>query len=204
MTNKRRDSGFTLLEILVAVVVLAIMSFAAYGGLHALINARSATRARSQAFRHLQLAIVVLSRDVLQTVPRPIRRANGQEMPALMGGDQDIPPLQFTHAGRANPLGLPHSSLERVAYGVKNGNLIRYFWPVLDRSVATDPQQQILLHGVSKMDLQFLDVSGQWVNDWPPLNSMPGTYLEQPPLAVRITLITKRWGSIRRVLDIAP
>ncbi|MGH8271686.1 MAG: PulJ/GspJ family protein, partial [Gammaproteobacteria bacterium] len=43
--KRRRQNGFTLIEILVAIVILAILSLAAYGGLNSLIKTREITEA---------------------------------------------------------------------------------------------------------------------------------------------------------------
>ena len=200
----RRQSGFTLIEILVAAVVLAVMIVAAYSGLHAVVKVRADTREEMQHFHQLQLAMVTLDRDVQQAVARPIRHASGDLSAGMLGGDNNVPELIFTRAGHPNPLQLPRSGLQRVAYGIKNDNLVRYFYPVLDRTVEQDPQQQVVLKGVTALHLRFMDQFGKWHQNWPPLNVEPGQYDAIDPVAVSVTLDTKRWGKILRVIGIAP
>lgn len=200
----RRHAGFTLIEILVAVVVLAIMAVAAYTGLNAVIDVRRETRMSMQQFKQLQLAMVTLDRDLEQAIARPIRHASGDMAPGMRGGDHDVPELTFTRSGDPNPLQLPRSGLQRVAYGIKNGNLVRYFYPVLDRTVEQDPAQQVILKGVTAMHLEFMDQFGTWRKNWPPLNVQPHQDDAVDPVAVTVTLDTKRWGKITRVVGIAP
>jgi general secretion pathway protein J len=200
----RRQSGFTLLEILVAALVLAVMIVAAYTGLHAVTTVREDTRQEMQHFHQLQLAMVTLDRDLKQAVARPIRHASGDLSAGMLGGDKNVPELIFTRAGHPNPLQLPRSGLQRVAYGIKDDNLVRYFYPVLDRTVEQDPQQQVVLKGVTALHLRFMDQFGRWHQNWPPLNVEPGQYDAIDPVAVSVTLDTKRWGKILRVVGIAP
>lgn len=201
---RRGQSAFTLIEILVAVVVLAVLAVAAYGGLDAIIRIREQTQVQERQFSRLQLAMLTLTRDIQQAAPRPIRHASGDTAPAMTGGDKNIPPLAFTRAGNPNPLIEPRSGLQRVGYEVVKGKLERVFFAVLDRSIEPEPERQTLLTGVTALSVRFLDDSGQWENTWPPLNAESGQYNRREPAAVEVTLDTKRWGRIRRLIEIAP
>lgn len=202
--NESGDGGFTLIEILVALVVLVILSAAAYGGLHAIVQVRERTRISEHHFQRLQLAMVTLTRDLEQAVARPIRHASGEFAPAMLGGDRDVPELSFTRSGRPNPLLLPRSALERVAYAADGGNLVRYFYTVLDRTVEETPVRQTLLPGVTALRVRFLDRFGHWQAHWPPLNAEAHRYDRRDPVAVEVTLQTRRWGKVRRLIEIAP
>lgn len=201
---RRRERGFTLIEILVAVVVLAVLAVAAYGGLDAIINIRRHTHAEEDQFQSLQLAMATLARDLEQAAPRPIRYGSGDWAQAMEGGDGAVPPLSFTRAGNPNPLLEPRSSLQRVSYEVDNGKLYRLYYPVLDRSLEIQPKRQELLAGVTTLSVRFLDESGEWRKHWPPINGVQGKYLRRDPIAVQVTLDTKRWGLIKRLVEIAP
>jgi len=200
----RKQGGFTLIEILVAVMVLAVMIVAAYAGLNSVVSVRENTRQEVKHFHHLQLAMVTLDRDLKQAIARPIRHASGDLSPGMIGGDKNVPELTFTRNGQPNPLQLPRSSLQRIAYGIKDDNLVRYFYPVLDRTVEQDPKRQVILKGVTALHLRFMDQFGKWRDNWPPLNGEASQYDSIDPVAVSVTLDTKRWGKIRRIIGIAP
>ncbi|MCQ8131101.1 PulJ/GspJ family protein, partial [Methylomonas rivi] len=71
--NKRfnRAGGFTLLELLVAMAIFAIMAVMAYGGLKTVIDTRRATQAKAAQLRQLQQALYLLNEDLQQAVSRP-------------------------------------------------------------------------------------------------------------------------------------
>lgn len=200
----RRTRGFTLIEILVAVVVLSIMAVAAYAGLNALIRTRESDKRAMQGFKQLQLAMVTMTRDVEQAVARPIRHASGDMAAGMIGGNRNVPELVFTRSGRPNPLQKPRSGVERIAYGIDGDDLVRYSYPVLDRTVEPTPERRVLLKHVTSMEVSFMDQFGQVSPNWPPLNSAPHKYDRIDPVAITITLDTKRWGKIERVIGIAP
>ncbi len=200
----RRARGFTLIEILVAVVVLSIMAVAAYAGLDALIHVREGTQQQMRQFQRLQLAMVILTRDLEQAVARPIRRASGDIAPGMLGGNNNVPELAFTRSGRPNPLQKPRSSLERIAYGLDGDQLIRYSYPVLNQAIEHPPLRQVLLKHVTALQVSFMDQFGQVSANWPPLNAEAHKYDRIDPVAITVTLDTKRWGKIKRIIGIAP
>lgn len=202
MSSGSRQSAFTLIEILVAVAVLAILALAAYGGLDALIASRQYSRREYREFKRVELAIVTIDRDLEQSAPRPIRRRSGALAPAMHGGTNEVPFLAFTRAGWPNPLQKPRSSLMRINYRLEKGQLIRLSYPVLDRSVTLAPRRQVLLKGIEKIKLRFLRSNGQWIPLWPPLDASSDAYLSREPLAVQLTLVTKHWGRIRRIVEL--
>lgn len=201
---KRTRQGFTLIEILVALVVLAVLAVAAYGGLDSIMTTRKQTEAQDKDFRQLELAMATLTRDLEQSSARPVRYASGDRAPAMQGGAHDVPVLSFTHAGLPNPLLVPRSGLERVAYEVDDGKLVRLFFPVLDQVLEMTPERQILLPGVNDFTVRFLDSSDTWQQNWPPLNAASRNAERNDPIAVEVTLDTKRWGTIKRLIEVAP
>lgn len=201
---KAGQRGFTLIEILVALVVLAVLAVAAYGGLDSIMATRKQSQAQDREFGRLQLAMATLTRDLEQASTRPVRYASGDHAPAMQGGAHDVPALAFTHAGLPNPLMEPRSGLERVAYEVDDGKLVRLFFPVLDQVLEMTPERQVLLPGVNGFGVRFLDGSDTWQQNWPPLNAASQASVRSDPVAVEITLDTKRWGAITRLVEIAP
>ncbi|MGH8363532.1 MAG: PulJ/GspJ family protein, partial [Gammaproteobacteria bacterium] len=69
----RHAHGFTLIEILVAMVIVAVIGVLAYGGLHGLIREREQTATRMQRLRLVQQAFAIMTHDFSQLEPRPVR-----------------------------------------------------------------------------------------------------------------------------------
>lgn len=192
-----RACGFTLLELLIAIAVFAIMAALAYGGLSSVLRAREATAAGALRLRAVQQTMLLLGRDLDQAVPRSIRDQYGDVKPALYGGADWI---EFTHDGWANPTGALRSELQRVAYAVRDKKLVRDSWQVLDRAPDSTPYEATLLNGVTSLTLRYLDAADTWQESWP-TQQQQGIAPQQLPLprAVEVTLKLKPWGSITRL-----
>jgi len=68
--------------------------------------------------------------------------------------------------GWRNPLGLPRSEVQRVGYFIEEENLVRAYWPVLDRAQDTEPLFQTLLEDVQRLEFFALDNEGNEHSFW--------------------------------------
>ncbi len=95
--------------------------------------------------------------DFSQIQPRPVREELGGGWKyALLADGRNLDDVEVTRAGWRNPLGRPRSSLQRVAYRVEDGVLIRSQWPVLDRMLEAEASELELLDRVEEFRLRFL------------------------------------------------
>lgn len=201
---KQRTGGFTLVEILVAMAIVAVIGVLAYGGLHGLIREREQTATSMQRLRLVQQAFAIMTRDFSQLEPRAVRDPlGGTPLAAFLSAPQSQPPLVFTRGGWGNPLADVRSTEERVAYQLDNGQLLRWSWPELDVPAQTQPVKQVLLATVTQFDLRFMDSNGDWQTQWPPLNANSVAYLAQLPRAVEIDVTLKDLGRITRIVEVA-
>jgi len=191
--------GFTLLELLVALAIFALVAVTAYAGLAAVLDTDEALDEHSRDLRELQLAMQLLHRDLLQLSDRPIRDEYGDVQPALVAGGSADALITLTRSGWANPTDRVRSDLARVSYGLDGDRLVRAVWPQLDRVAGSEPLRAELFSGVQTVDLRFLDDEGQWQDTWPPLTVTPGV---PPglPRAVELVISHERWGRIRRLI----
>jgi general secretion pathway protein J len=86
--RSRRDAlaGFTLVEILVALLILAIMSALGYGTYRAARISAERTEQALQRAREIEFGMRMMVQDVAEAVPRPVRDMLGQRrLPALQG-----------------------------------------------------------------------------------------------------------------------
>jgi general secretion pathway protein J len=194
--------GFTLIELLVALAIFGVLAILAYGGLSGMLTTRALTDEKADALRDLQLAYRILGRDIEQWVARDIRDEFGEARPALAAGSQIGVALELTRGGWRNPAEQPRSTLQRVAYGLRDGELLRSTWLNLDRDPSATPQEQVLLAGVRELRLQFLDQGNAWQSRWPPPGvqvpaSTPGGPPPVAPRALELILDTEAWGELR-------
>ena len=212
--------GFTLIEVLIALAITAAVATLAFSSLSAVLDSAESLRRQGGRIAEVNRAWALLSRDLNQFAPRPVRDAFGAAEPALTGGG-DGSGLSLTRAGWRNPDGRLRSTLQRVRYHWEDGALWRESYPVLDRTAATEPQRVRLLEGVESFELAFLarqtplpnantaiNTDG-WLRHWAvdgaagggtpgPANIPP----EEPPEAVEIRLTLRDWGELRWLYEL--
>ena len=196
----KAQRAFTLLELLIAVAIFALLALATYRMLSAVMQADGATREHEQQVRELVRAMAAFERDVLQAVPRPVRDPFGEEQAAMLGRDGDTTALEFTRGGWRNPMGAPRSRLQRVRWELSGEQWQRRYWGVLDQAQDSQPQVQAVLDGVTAFKLRYMDRQGQWQTRWPLEDGSERERLEQLPRAVELVLVHRRYGQVRRVL----
>ncbi|MCW9089055.1 MAG: type II secretion system minor pseudopilin GspJ [Gammaproteobacteria bacterium] len=196
-----RQRGFTLLEMLVAVAVFAAVSAVAYGGLSSMLQTRQQVGQHAQRLQSLQQTMAIMHRDLTQALVRPVRDPFGDVEPALYQ-QEGVYLLVLTRAGRLNLQGLRRSELQRIAYALEDGRLIRYVWPVLDSPQGSEPYSHVLLEAVREAELRFVDSQREWQLNWPPLDSLREEAEVALPLAVEITLELEQWGGFRRLIPL--
>ena len=175
-----RMRGFTLLEVLIAVSITAMIGVGATQLLSNVIDSRRAIDIKADQLASLQRFNMVLSRDIEQIINRTIRDEYGEQQPALMLESGQYT-LEFTRAGwRNSPLAEePRSELQRVAYRLesidsdacetariklenwgmvieKSQCLVRYFWPVLDRANNSQPIAQMVIEQVDELEIEIM------------------------------------------------
>lgn len=200
----KRARGFTLLELLVALAIFAVIGAAAYSGLHGLLRQRAELDARARRLVEVRRALDLMALDLFQIVDRPVRDALGRVQPALLGAAVRQPWLEFTRTGWANPRALPRPGLRRIGYDWQGRQLARLDWPVLDRVDASAPTRTPLLDAVTRIDVRFFDPQRGWLPDWPPREAAddPGR-AGLLPGAIEFTLELDDFGTLTRRVPVA-
>lgn len=201
-SQQPRPEGFTLLELLVAIAILAVIGVASYKLLASTIATRDRASEHDLNLLQLQKAMQAMQRDIEQTVPRPVRDEFGDTQPALYFPEDNV--IELTRTGWRNPMAEGRSELVRVRYVLEAGHLRRYQWSTLDRLQGSQPQVVDLLARVDDFHLRALDSTGQWNTEWPPVTQTQQAQTQQAPLprAIEVTFTEAPYGALRRVFRV--
>src|SRR5689334_24099653 len=101
--------GFTLVEILVAIFIFAIVSAIAMGGYNQLVKQSDIVDAGAARTRAVQATMQRFNLDFTSLEPRPVRQPLGDGLvPALRADDKSADAFaEFTHSSWSNPAGVP-------------------------------------------------------------------------------------------------
>ncbi|HKX98312.1 MAG TPA: type II secretion system minor pseudopilin GspJ [Steroidobacteraceae bacterium] len=203
MTARPRQHGFTLIEILVATVILAVMGMIAYRGIAearvAVVNAEG----HLDRLRDVQRAVQLMTADFRTVTLRKVREPIGDGFRGVIQRDTSgVALVELSRAGWSNGAGLPRGTGQRVVYRLEDGKLFREHWNVMDPTLATPLVKRELLDGVERVEMRYLTSGREWIAEWPQVgNTRQGDFYERP-LAVEITLVLADYGEIRRLVEV--
>jgi general secretion pathway protein J len=176
--------------LLVVVAVFAIMSATAYSSLRSSLKAEENFDRSMKELETVQMSLAIFQRDIMQLSPRTVRDALGDSESAvvLLNGQE----LLFTRGGNFSSMKLDQTELTRVAWSLRDEQLIRSYWQRLDSTQGDQPLGAPLLSNVSNLQIRVLDQNGIWHLNWPIAGSGRIRALE-------LTLELEDWGEIRRL-----
>jgi len=159
--------GFTLLEVLISIAIVALIALLGYRAVAALSASETQLAAEATRWRTLDLFFARLEADLRQAMPRPARLSAEREAAWL--GNTDAAGnslLEFSRAGPEFTLE-PGSAGQRLAYRLRNGSIEVLYWASYDRPRGVEPTPYALLGGVEQFQLAYLTQAGNWAATWP-------------------------------------
>ncbi|HEY8520639.1 MAG TPA: type II secretion system minor pseudopilin GspJ [Gammaproteobacteria bacterium] len=196
--------GFTLIELLVAMAIVAVIGVMALGGLNRVIAARDAAQAHTDRWREVQLAMRIIAQDLAQIHPRPTRDETGESyQPSVLASPTSQFAFEFSRGGWANPGRFARGTVLRVAYDWEGDRLVRYHWPVMDRTLSTPPVRNELLDRVTNVEVRFMDPGGEWHTEWPPLQMNGPERFVVRPRAIEFAIELEDFGRLWRLVEVS-
>ena len=199
---RRAHGGFTLIEMLIVFAVFALIGVISSQLVSRVIENQRVMRERGDRLAEVQRAMQIIQRDIMQITNRAVRDQLGDPLePMLIGADGLI---EFTRLGWRNPLGQRRAEVQRVGYVVRDGDLFRAYWKVLDRTPDTEPVLQSLLSEVDQVEFFALDISGNEHSFWPLAAGGAPQSPDTQLAAVLVRLDIAPFGAVERLWPVPP
>lgn len=183
----RLAGGFTLIEIVVALLITAIIGVLSYRGLSGLLRADERLRESSSASLEMHRFVALFEADLRNAVPRPGRDAGGAVQAPLIGLPVAERPFgaQLALQRATQAVDGATASVQRVAWRFADGEVRQLQWPAPDLAPYGEPAELVLLSGVARFTIRY-QASGSpvWADRWPP----PGAPANALPRGLELTL----------------
>lgn len=173
MTAEKRARGFSLVELLVAVAVLAVLASVSFRGLNSVLDAETGVAAETRRWNDLAIVTSHLGHDLSLAVARPVRDGSDGDRPALSvreasgaAGVDAGAQLVLTRLGDAEGQSAT-GELRRVAWRLREGTLEYLVWPAVDTATGTRPAVNAVLENVAEFQVRALGDDGLWHGVWP-------------------------------------
>lgn len=194
-----RERGFTLIEMLAALMIFGLIAAAMALSLSGALKSREAVAALSDRGADLEVARAVMRADFAQIAPRPSRNAFGATRPFRFEGREsavaDAPLLAFTRAGWSNPgAEEARGGLVYVEYRLQDGDLVRRVRPRPDAAADSAVFERVLFQGAGAVTLRYFD-GVAWQPEW----LLPARASGKTPRAVAISMDADGIGRIEQL-----
>lgn len=191
-----RTSGFTLIEVLVAIAIFASLSIGAYQVVNQVQRSNELSNEKSQRLAEIQRALAMMDADFRQLAVRT-HRSNGEEPSKLLIRwddyliDSDAKGLLFSRSGWLNPAQqFPRGEVSKIGYRIKDETLERVWWRYADTPTGQEGSARTLLSGVEQFSVEFFTQSG-WKAEWQePLKT---------PKGIKVILELNDYSTLERI-----
>ena len=180
-----REDGFTLIEVMVSVTIMAFMSVLSYQAVDVVIEVNERSRSDLAEEAKLQRAWQIIGQDLLHLRPRTFVDERGSIESAYLTDPSDFG-LRFSRGGgpmiRSNP-----SGVRRIAYSInEEQQLQRQSWAITESIRDNEVSRLLILNGVEEILLEHLTPDYSYDPNWPPLNQ--NVTIRSLPKMIRLTI----------------
>jgi len=176
LSFRRVERGFTLLELLLATAVGAIVLLVIQSTFFGALRLHNTTHERIEEDRVIQRTLSIVQRDFAGlmlpggTLSGELQTTTFSSMATRSAGERVSPDI-YTNSGKVDGWN-PFSEVQMVAYylaaataGGNTKDLVRVVTRNLLPVQEAVPEEQVLLHGVAAVTVSFYDGSG-WTDSW--------------------------------------
>lgn len=188
--------GFTLIEVVVAMLLLAVMSLMAWQAVDVVLGVNQRSRDSLAATVQLQRAWQQIGSDIYHLRARPFTDGLGTVEGAYVTGRNEARVLSLSRGGGA-PIATNPTGLTRISYVLNGNELLRQSWPIHMSPREVAPQQQVLLEAVREIRFEQLNRQYDFEPAWPPLNEAHA--LTSVPRLIRVTITLVNGTSTHKV-----
>jgi general secretion pathway protein J len=185
------ECGLTLIEMLVAMVVFAVLGVMGYRATATAMESRQRVAAELQRWRDIANFVQIIESDLTQFIERPRNVGTGNSVTAetlvltQSNGATELSFLKLDGGG---------ATVRRRGYRLDGQRLIQLRWPGTE--AASIPEAHPILDKVTALRCTVLVADGQRYSVWPDLKG--GQQLK--PAAVDVELEIPDVGTIRRLV----
>lgn len=194
--NLDKQEGLTLIEVLIAVIIMAMIGTISYQSLDATIRSKVIIEEHIADLARIDRAWLLIEADIRNMLNHSVTQTSGrggQLHPLVLANNDEEYFMTILRGGHANPLNFIRSEVIRVGYRVQEEILWRDVWYNIGSSDVDEARQQKIIEGVDEIKVRVLSPNatsfsaGPWQESW----SLENDHSTKMPIAVEITLILK-------------
>lgn len=160
MTAAHRDAerGFTLVEMLVALVIFALLAGAGVGLLRSSVDLQDMVGRKLGDASEVERLHSLFAGDIGQAIARPEVGVGAARRASFEGSTSE---MRFIRAGWSNLDAQPRSALQQVVWKLGSGGLVRIGSAQLDGSEVGNPAT--LARSATAVSMRYRRADGRWV-----------------------------------------
>lgn len=168
----KRIAGFTLIEVLVSLAILALISIAAHTIFGDIEKKKELTDQQLDEIASFTTVFRLMEQDFSQLAQRNTRNESGDSLDMFLAADRFLFESQYhgiavVRDGWNNPASLlARSELQLVSYIVEDDALVRQYRVYVDSLDGEQARKQVLLANVGDFKIEFRGKGDKWEESW--------------------------------------